>query len=985
MASLGPLESYVFPGVYTQTRTETPSPSGAGDLRYPAIIGVGSETSEETYEVVRGSAMDGANIIVGENLTDNGRAVSGDTSHNVANGVCTTYLVKHKPIVVNDGPGTLATSPDDLIVTVDSVQVPVQSVDSITGTIVLVDPPAEGQLVEAAYYYKRRDTYIRNEDLSAQADGTATSFTVRSSCIVKGDNGGRNAVTSDKSATAVVYQAKTAVTVPVLSVTVDDVPVAVTAIYGGSHYFTLGKAPAAGSVVKVSYFTNDFQNTFDIIPAYEVSAILGAGNSPPNDRTSPDWFNGVNYLLANRNEIHWGNSVVVESDVHTVGTTKLGSNQVSAKLVDNRVYGVNIGSQKTAGNKKFSLPYQPVRGDGTGKNLYDPTNGTVGTYDDLTVTVRHSVTTTVPVEGGSEGETQVVTTVTDKIATIAGITDSYITLTEAPAVGDSLLVDMYLNNLSSGKWTVTSTEGGASGVGKYTVGIPGVATAYQTVLSGGTLATSADVRYLDQAENSYDGSANANPNVYVAPSYGTIRADETVTVTLAADGTFSVATSLEHGGTGSGARNTGVSGTTYIDPVTGFTLSLKATTAEGTLIFSVTKEFTVRAAPELCIPGLQLYVLDTTGITKGDTATVNALTLTTGGFAEPAVGSHYYVRFSRVKTDYSIKYVTSLAQAGKLFGSVSQDNPIMLAAYIAFLNGAPALAVKQIKRNSNGSDANVSDYISAIDEFEEPLPNGTRPCLIQPLSTDATVRAYLKSSNSIQSSIRYRNERTSYFGFRAGTTVDTAINALKALNNERITGVYPETGVITLPGKGEAKDVTVTIGGEYLAVALAAADTNPAVDVATPMLGTTLAGFTRLGRVVKESDGKMVASAGCTLLQARGGVVTVKTSYTTDMTGPLTRSPRIVEIKDEIQRGARTATNDFVGKKGLPNVPAKVKSAVAKYLLQKKSAKIIYDFTGVKASYDESDPTVINVEAYYRPIFGVEWIVITFNVTTSLG
>lgn len=963
MASLGPLESYVFPGVYTQTRTETPPPSGASDLRYPAIIGVGSETSEETYEVVRGSAMDGANIIVGENLTDNGKAVSGDSSHNVADGVCCVYLTAMKPIVLNDGQGTLAESPDDVIVTVDSVQVPVQSIDAITGTITLVDPPAEGQLVEAAYYYKRRDTYVQDEDLSVQADGLTNSFTVKAACIVKGDNGGRNAVTADKDSLAVIYSGKTPVSVPVLSVTVNGKSAEVSAIYGGARYFTLAKAPVAGSVVKASYFTNDYQNTFDIIPAYEVSEILGAGNSPLNDRTSPDWFNGVNYVLAGRNEIHWGNSVVVSSGESTVGTTKFGRNQVTARLIDNRVYGVKIGTQKTAGNKKFDLRYQPVRGDGTGKNLYDPTNGSDAAYDDLVVMAG--------VTGISQFD-------------VAALGDSSVTLKTAPAVGDSVYVDMYTNNLTSNKWTITNTTAGAAGVGKYTVSIPGVAQAYQTVLSGGTLAFTSNVRYMDQAEYDYDGAPNADPNVYVEPSYGTTRENETVTVTVAADGTFAVSSDKALG-TGSGITNTGVLGTTYVDAATGFTISLAKSTAAGTLIFKVTKEFTVRSAPELCLPGIQLYVSSTAGVSVGDTVTVNALTLATGGYAEPDVGSHYYIRFSRVKTDYSIKYVTSLAMAKKLYGSVSQNNPIMVAAYIAFLNGAPALAIKQIKRNSSGSDANVSDYISAIDEFEEPLPNGTRPCLIQPLSTDPTIRAYLKSSNSIQSSIRYRNERTSYFGFRAGTTVDTAINVCKALNNERLTGIYPETGVITLPGKGEAKDVTVTLGGEYLAVAMAAADTDPSVDVATPMIGTTLAGFTRLGRVVKESDGKLVASSGCSLLQAKGGVVSIKTSYTTDMTGPLTRSPRIVGIKDEIQRGARAVTNNFIGKKGLPTIPGKVANAVARYLLKKKTAKIIYDFTGVKAAYDESDPTVINVEAYYRPIFGVEWIVITFNVTTSLG
>lgn len=58
---------------------------------------------------------------------------------------------------------------------------------------------------------------------------------------------------------------------------------------------------------------------------------------------------------------------------------------------------------------------------------------------------------------------------------------------------------------------------------------------------------------------------------------------------------------------------------------------------------------------------------------------------------------------------------------------------------------------------------------------------------------------------------------------------------------------------------------------------------------------------------------------------------------------------------------------------------------LTKFLQGKKSAQIIYDFKGVSAVYSEDDPTLIEVSAYYKPIFGVNWIYITFNIATSLG
>jgi hypothetical protein len=45
---------------------------------------------------------------------------------------------------------------------------------------------------------------------------------------------------------------------------------------------------------------------------------------------------------------------------------------------------------------------------------------------------------------------------------------------------------------------------------------------------------------------------------------------------------------------------------------------------------------------------------------------------------------------------------------------------------------------------------------------------------------------------------------------------------------------------------------------------------------------------------------------------------------------------------------------------------------------------IIAAYTGVSAEVDDEDPTVANVEAYYQPIFPLLYIVVTFNLRSSL-
>jgi len=47
-------------------------------------------------------------------------------------------------------------------------------------------------------------------------------------------------------------------------------------------------------------------------------------------------------------------------------------------------------------------------------------------------------------------------------------------------------------------------------------------------------------------------------------------------------------------------------------------------------------------------------------------------------------------------------------------------------------------------------------------------------------------------------------------------------------------------------------------------------------------------------------------------------------------------------------------------------------------------AEIVGAFTGISASVDPDDPTVLRVEAYYQPIFPLLYIVVTFNLRSRI-
>ncbi|MBD3260825.1 MAG: hypothetical protein GF334_03980, partial [Candidatus Altiarchaeales archaeon] len=129
--AIGPLESFIFPSVIVKTNLEAAGVQAAGDLRFPAIIGTSAEEQRVSdFEMVRGSSATADNIILDE-----------DVSSQML-GTNKSFTVQHVPIVTGDGSGSAATSPQNVIVTVNNESVAVNSVNGLTGEVVLVQIPA---------------------------------------------------------------------------------------------------------------------------------------------------------------------------------------------------------------------------------------------------------------------------------------------------------------------------------------------------------------------------------------------------------------------------------------------------------------------------------------------------------------------------------------------------------------------------------------------------------------------------------------------------------------------------------------------------------------------------------------------------------------------------------------------------------------------------------------------------------------------------
>ena len=1005
--AIGPLESFVFPGVLTRTITEAPGANAAGNIRFPAFIGVAEEEIRVTdFEMVRGSSAIADNLILDEDI-------SGEFD-----GTKKDFTVENFPIVTGNGEGTVATQPTQVIVTVNGEPVAVNSVNGLTGECTLVSIPSADDDVRVNYYYKRRDTYIENEDLSAQANGANTTFKVKSRRIVKGDNGGVSAVSSDINATVdILYNPDENIvgdeferTVKVIEAKVNGVASTIVELDGAAGTFKLGSAPASGDVVTVTYFTNTWENTFDILPAATVNRMVKVGLSSDTS----DYSIGNDVVLSGSNRAHWGHSYQLENGVTTAGSSLAIGTDIVASLKDNRVFG------------EITTPATPAT-DVNGNNITD-TDGNVLNADNN----RDFVLSSVPVKGtgtatptedpsdilvfvGSDWESAKAT----GAVTVTKINDQTITLGTPAALLPSqtnqykVYVTYYENILVDDGWTMTVRVPGGAGTGKYTISsrvsgnvLDVVPTPFNNVspLYAGAGANDIQVSPLNGAVERvyflFDGNGGFTVKSAKDPSLVTDYAD--LVALSPTDSNFGLTGSVTTDG-----ANTGELGRTYIDPTTGFRVSFgdagtNSIIGDSTNFNPSSTQYvsydcgnpstsdaverlyiTAKSDFILGIPGMTFTVSSTDGGTADSTD--NTIILNTYNLSgnEPNVGDAYYVTFDRAKTDYTVKFFTEMRDVIKTFGPIEINNRLVVAANLAFQNGARAVALKQVKRAAGDSDASAQAYIDGIDEFDEPLSNGLRPSLIQPVTTNPQIHAYLKSSNAIQSSIRYRNERTSIIGFAVGTRADEVITSLKSLKTEKVTAVYPDAAVLGITDNF-GNEVEYLVDGSFIAAALAGLDVSPAFDIATPLTNKSIVGFKRIFRQLDNVTAAQVANAGCTVLQGRDALINIMMYLSTDMSNALARNPRITEVKHFVQQGSRNVLSRYIGQKNLPRLLPQIEGTLGSYFKSLRQSALIVDYKNIKARVNQNDPSTVDVEVYYSPVFPLNWIVVTLNLRQSL-
>lgn len=444
----------------------------------------------------------------------------------------------------------------------------------------------------------------------------------------------------------------------------------------------------------------------------------------------------------------------------------------------------------------------------------------------------------------------------------------------------------------------------------------------------------------------------------------------------------------------SGTGQDGTVGQTYRDLVTGLAFTIlpraggAAYPAGGTLTFTVRANVTTDSnLPVNTVPGIELIVANTSGVVAGDTGLVE--TFEKGG-NQPAVGDVYYVSYDYAKQDYGTQLFTKQSAVEAAYGQSSPNAPVSLGSYLAILNGAVLIAIKQVRKDTDTNADGVADaastdaFLAAIDDVEGVLPGGSVPDYLVPMKGDSLeLFQYLARHCDVQSSIRYRSERTAICGLAAGTQPRDAGNTAQAIARSRLRLLYPDIVTLSL-SRADGTTDQYLVDGTYFAAAFAGNRASPTIDVATPWTRARIFGFDEVARTLDAVQQNQVATRGVTVINQRQSIVEIRQGLTTDMSNVLTKTPTVVTIADEVQRQARTTLDRFIGIKFLAGVTSQIEGQLSKTLKQLVDAQIIAAFTGVSAQVSPDDPTVAEVEAFYQPVFPLLYIVVTFNLRSSL-
>lgn len=434
-----------------------------------------------------------------------------------------------------------------------------------------------------------------------------------------------------------------------------------------------------------------------------------------------------------------------------------------------------------------------------------------------------------------------------------------------------------------------------------------------------------------------------------------------------------------------GSHGQGFPGQTYTDATTGLRFTVLSQPAGdytngGSFTLVVSPTFTCNASiPILAVPATNLFVYNTLNMNPGDTGIVS--TYPHNGVA-PAIGDFYYISYQYGKTDLSPQLYRDLKTIQINFGAPTPSFPLSLGASLALLNGAVIVGLSQVLPAAGQTQAPVSAYTAAIDVLRSVIAGSIKPDIITPLTTDPSVMSYLNQHCIFMSSPRQEGERMGVVGTAVGTTPLGCQAIAQGLSSELMVVVYPDSYVITITDS-LGNSIQQLVDGSFCAAAVCGASCNPSLDVATPWTRRQVLGFTSLGRVLDPTDANATAVSGVSVIEQVPAGLRIRQGLTTNVSTVITRTPSVTLTIQYVQQTMRTVLDPYIGNKLTGATIQAIQNQITGMFGQLIDQQIVQSVSGISVATDPNDPTILTAEAVYVPVFPLEYIVATLQITVS--
>ena len=314
-----------------------------------------------------------------------------------------------------------------------------------------------------------------------------------------------------------------------------------------------------------------------------------------------------------------------------------------------------------------------------------------------------------------------------------------------------------------------------------------------------------------------------------------------------------------------------------------------------------------------------------------------------------------------------------VAQFGSALNTTSTiiNSPVTLAAQLAFSNGASQVWVFPVKRSVPTAASTVSDWNNAFTALQTVNGIGnidTIVPLIDYTTTgfDRTQFANYLNYQKTNSSILQRmfvSQDTSASNVQANTAI--LQNDAILFGNQRISLVAPTS--IQIPTSSTATNSTLSIGGFYLAAALAGLFSSlPGPQ--EPLTHKTVQGFS-------------------TIKQKADGTMYVRHGLTTDTTNWLTEEISIIAAQDALYNNIKNTLDNstVIGSALTQNTANAVVSIVQGVLTNAVNTNLIQSYQGLQFAQSTTLPTTITVTFSYSPTFPLNYVNVTFSINPTAG